>query len=141
VRLQFAAVGLDELAEGLAIAGPDPGEDCPDHRAVILPADRMRAWEQAPSRPDGSSRRLPCSRRRLPPLFASCSPRSACCSAHPDLVPYQARGCHVPNDIDHLGQFAQHAAFAVDFSPPREVPALRARVAHCSSDIDTAAPS
>jgi hypothetical protein len=36
VRLQFAAVGLEELAEGLAIAGPDPGEDCPDHRAVIL---------------------------------------------------------------------------------------------------------
>jgi len=54
VRLQFAAVGLDEFAEGLAIAGPGPGpgEDCPDHRAVILPADRMRAWEQAPSRLD-----------------------------------------------------------------------------------------
>ena len=39
VRLQFAAVGLDEFAEGLAIAGPGPGEDCLDHRAVILPPD------------------------------------------------------------------------------------------------------
>lgn len=40
MRLQFAAVGLDELAEGLAIAGPGPGEGCLD-RAVILPPDRL----------------------------------------------------------------------------------------------------
>ena len=36
MRLQLATVGLDELAEGLAIACLGPAEGCLDHRAVIL---------------------------------------------------------------------------------------------------------
>jgi hypothetical protein len=43
VRLQLATVGLDELAEGLAIACLGTGEGCLDHRAVILPPGRLAA--------------------------------------------------------------------------------------------------
>jgi hypothetical protein len=36
VRLQLALVGLDELAEGLAIAGLGSGEGCLGHGGTVL---------------------------------------------------------------------------------------------------------